>query len=148
MAAVSAEGLFWYPHSFAGNAETKRCRGRRPLTKRILVVDDEEAMGRLIKLNLERHGHAVTMMTDTNAALEAIDAGDRFDLYIIDVNMPAGAPHGLSFARMLEFRRLAPMIIYMTGDPGMAAHPAFKGRTVLAKPIDFALLRRAVADAA
>ena len=118
------------------------------MTKRILVVDDEQAMGRLIKLNLEQDGHAVTLMTDTNAALEAIDAGDTFDLYIIDVNMPAGAPHGLSFARMLEFRGHAPMVIFMTGDPGMAAHPEFKGRTVMAKPIDFALLRKAVADVA
>ena len=114
------------------------------MTKRILVVDDQEAKGRLIKLNLEADGHSVTLMTDTDAALDAIDAGDTFDLYIVDVNMPAGVPHGLSFVRMLEFRRLAPMVIFMTGDPGLAAHPEFKGRTVLAKPIDFALLRRAV----
>jgi PleD family two-component response regulator len=63
--------------------------GRPPLIKRILVVDDEEAMGRLITRNLEPDGHAVTLMTDTNGALDAIDAGDTFDLYIIDVNMPA-----------------------------------------------------------
>jgi CheY-like chemotaxis protein len=62
------------------------------LTKRILVIDDQEAMGRLIKLNLEPDGHVVTLMTDTDAALAAIDAGDTFDLYIIDVNMPVGAP--------------------------------------------------------
>jgi CheY-like chemotaxis protein len=56
-------------------------------------------MGRLVKLHLEQDGHAVILMANTNAALEAIDAGDTFDLYIIDVNMPAGAPHGLSFVR-------------------------------------------------
>jgi CheY-like chemotaxis protein len=115
------------------------------LTKRILVVDDQEAMGRLVRGNLEQDGRAVTLMTDTNAALAVIDAGDTFDLHIIDVNMPAGAPHGLSFARMLEYRRRAPWVIFITGDPGLAAHPEFDGRTVLAKPIDFALLRRTVA---
>jgi hypothetical protein len=47
--------------------------------------------------------------------------------------------------RMLEFRRQTPLVIFMTGDPGLAAHPEFKGRTVMAKPIDFALLRSAVA---
>jgi DNA-binding response OmpR family regulator len=117
------------------------------LSKRILVVDDQ-AMGRLVKLHLEQDGHAVILMSDTNTALEAIDAGDTFDLYIVDVNMPSGAPHGLSFARMLEFRRQTPLIIFITGDPGLAAHPEFKGRTVLAKPIDFALLRGAVAAVA
>jgi DNA-binding response OmpR family regulator len=115
------------------------------LTKRILIVDDEEAMGRLIKLNLEPDGHAVTLMTDTNAALAALDAGNTFDLYILDVNMPTSAPNGLSFARMLEFRGRKPLVIFITGDPGLAAHPEFNGRTVLAKPIDFDVLRRTVA---
>jgi DNA-binding LytR/AlgR family response regulator len=69
----------------------------------------------------------------------------RVRLYSLDVNMPAGAPHGLSFVRMLEYRRRAPLVIFITGDPGMAAQLEFKGRAVLAKPIDFALLRRAVA---
>jgi CheY-like chemotaxis protein len=118
------------------------------LTKQILVVDDEQAMGRLVKLHLEQDGHAVILTADTNAALEAIDAGDAFDLYILDVNMPASAPHGLSFALMLEFRGRAPLVIFITGDPSLAAHPEFKGRAVLAKPIDSALLRRAVADVA
>jgi CheY-like chemotaxis protein len=117
------------------------------LTKRILVVDDEQAMGRLIKRNLEEDGHTVTLMSDTNAALGAIDAGDTFDLYILDVNMPAGSPHGLSFARMLEMRRRVPLIIFITGDPDLAAHPEFNCRTVMAKPIDFVLLRKAVATA-
>jgi CheY-like chemotaxis protein len=116
-----------------------------PLSKRILVVDDQEAMGRLIKLNLEQDGHAIILMSSTSDALEAIEAGERFDLYILDVKMTPGDPSGLALARMLEFRGQRPLVIFITGDPGMAAHPEFKGRTVLAKPIDFAVLRRAVA---
>jgi PleD family two-component response regulator len=65
-------------------APTCRNRRRRPLTKRILVVDDQGAMGRLVKLHLEQDGHALILMANTNAALEAIDAGDTFDLYIIE----------------------------------------------------------------
>jgi CheY-like chemotaxis protein len=67
-------------HSFAITATLETGR-RRPLTKRILVVDDQEAMGRLVRGNLEQDGRAVTLMTDTNAALAVIDAGDTFDLH-------------------------------------------------------------------
>jgi DNA-binding NtrC family response regulator len=116
------------------------------LTKRILVVDDEGAMGRLIKLNLEQDSHAVTMMTDTNAALGR-STPVTASISTSSTSTCRQAPTRASFAGVLEFRRLAPMIIFTTGDPGMAALPEFMGRTVLAKSIDFALLRRAVADA-
>jgi DNA-binding LytR/AlgR family response regulator len=84
-------------------------------------------------------------MSGTSDALAAIEYGERFDLYILDVNMAQGDPSSLALARMLEFRRQMPLVIFITGDPGMAAHPEFKGRTVLAKPIDFDVLRRTVA---
>jgi CheY-like chemotaxis protein len=89
---------------------------------------------------LSRTVTRVTLITDTDSALEAIDGGATFDLYILDIDI-TGEPSDLAVARMLEFRR-QPLVIFITGDPGLAAHPEFKGRRVLAKPIDFARLRR------
>lgn len=115
--------------------------------KRVLVVDDEPSMGRLMMVHLERDGHAVTSMSSSMDVLAAIDAGARFDVYVLDIQMPHGQPHGLSLAKMLGSRHPAAAFIFVTGDPDMAAHGEFAGLTVLGKPIDFAALRQAVAEA-
>jgi DNA-binding NtrC family response regulator len=74
------------------------------LTKRILVVDDSEPMGRLVETQLERDGHAVTSITSVTGAFAALDAGENFDLYIFGVDMSWREPHGLSLAKMFELR--------------------------------------------
>jgi hypothetical protein len=43
-------------------------------------------------------------MSATWEALAAIEAGAKFGLYILDVLVRAGEPHGLSLAKMLETR--------------------------------------------
>jgi PAS domain S-box-containing protein len=57
--------------------------------ERILVVDDEEQIVRLIQLMLERLGYHVTGRTSSIEALEAFRAApDKFDLVITDMTMP------------------------------------------------------------
>jgi two-component system OmpR family response regulator len=60
--------------------------GERP-KKRILVVDDEAAITRMLKLNLENNDYIVRT---ENAARLAISAAEEFepDLAILDVMMP------------------------------------------------------------
>jgi len=116
--------------------------------KRVLVVDDNPGMVRLIQKRLEADGHAVTTMNSSLEVLAALDAGSRFDVYVLDVKMQPGEPHGLSLAKMVESRHPAAAFIFVTGDPDLAAHEALAGRTVFPKPLDFAALRRAVAEAA
>jgi CheY-like chemotaxis protein len=115
------------------------------LGKRVLVVDDSVAIGRLVKTYLEREGHAVTAVTGAMAALAEAEGGERIDVYILDVHMHAGDPHGLSLARMLAQRHPAATIIFITGDARLAAGPELQGRRVFAKPLDFAALGKAVA---
>jgi len=112
--------------------------------KRLLIVDDEPSMARLMKTHLERDGHTVTTMSSSLEVLAAIDGGARFDVYVLDIQMQRGEPHGLSLAKMLEHRHPTAVCIFVTGDPDMASHGEFRGRTVLGKPIDFDALRRAV----
>jgi DNA-binding response OmpR family regulator len=54
---------------------------------RILVVEDEPRLGELLRLYLEREGHAVTVVVDGRAAIAAVDA-EPVDLVVLDLMLP------------------------------------------------------------
>ncbi len=43
---------------------------------RILVVEDEPRLGALLRLYLEREGHAVTVVGDGRLAIAAVETGE------------------------------------------------------------------------
>ena len=57
------------------------------MSKKILVVDDEETIRKFLKIHLVRDGHEVKEAAD---GLEAIDLlrREHFDLIICDIMMP------------------------------------------------------------
>jgi CheY-like chemotaxis protein len=55
--------------------------------KKILVVDDEPNIARLVEMNLKRAGYEVTLGTNGREAME-LAASLRPDLIVMDVNMP------------------------------------------------------------
>jgi two-component system alkaline phosphatase synthesis response regulator PhoP/two-component system response regulator VicR len=57
------------------------------MAKRILAVDDERHIVRLIQVNLERAGYEVMTANDGQQALEMV-ANDRPDLIVLDWMMP------------------------------------------------------------
>lgn len=54
---------------------------------RILVVDDEQSVGEILRLYLEREGFEVTVVYDGEAALEALKRSP-FDLVLLDLMLP------------------------------------------------------------
>ncbi len=54
---------------------------------KILAVDDERNIARLVQVNLERQGHQVTVAYDGEEALQKV-AQEKFDLIVCDVMMP------------------------------------------------------------
>jgi len=59
------------------------------LEAHVLVVDDEPAVRELARTVLERAGGAVTLASDGQEALEAIEADpERFDVVLLDLTMP------------------------------------------------------------
>jgi DNA-binding response OmpR family regulator len=58
-----------------------------PARARILVVEDEPRLGEILRLYLERDGHAVTVVTDGRAAIAAVDA-EPVDLVVLDLMLP------------------------------------------------------------
>ena len=61
-----------------------------PAHAHILVVEDEPRLRDLLRLYLERDGHAVTVVGDGRAAIEAVDAADTapIDLVVLDLMLP------------------------------------------------------------
>ncbi len=58
-----------------------------PARARILIVEDEPRLGEILRLYLERDGHAVTVVTDGRAAIAAVDA-EPVDLVVLDLMLP------------------------------------------------------------
>lgn len=68
---------------------------------RILVVDDEPQIRRVMRATLTGHGYFVADSRSGEEALEKLDA-DRFDLVLLDMNMPGMG--GLAACREVRAR--------------------------------------------
>ncbi|HJL16076.1 MAG TPA: response regulator [Sandaracinaceae bacterium LLY-WYZ-13_1] len=63
-------------------------RWRGPGTPRLLLVDDDDVMRRSTVRFLSRAGFEVVSVGSGAAALTLIDEGERFDVAVIDLEMP------------------------------------------------------------
>jgi diguanylate cyclase (GGDEF)-like protein len=112
--------------------------GRGPL--RVLVIEDDPALGRLIQLVLGQHTRDVTVVRSGGAALEAVRA-DRFDAIASDISLPDMS--GLDV--IAETRALVPGagIVAITGfvDVDVAVRSMKAGADdFLGKPFDAEIL--------
>lgn len=117
-------------------------------TKRILVVDDEPSITRLLKLNLEQTGHYE--VREVNSSPRALDAAREFkpDLVISDVMMPevGGGELAAQLREDSALRRVP--VIFLTaavrkeelGGP----EAVIAGRLYIAKPLDVKSLLAAI----
>ncbi len=101
-------------------------------SKRILLVDDDDAFLYSASKALSGAGFEVITSTSFNSALEAIDNEPRPDLLLTDIVMP-GQVHGFALARMAMMRDMAIKILYVTGHDVPTTEAAGK---VLRKPLD------------
>ncbi len=60
------------------------------MTTRVLVVDDDNGMCALLRMELERFGYDVTTVASAPVALERVGA-EEFDVVITDLAMPQSA---------------------------------------------------------
>ena len=56
--------------------------------RRILVVDDEPHIGRIIQMKLERGPYTVQLASDGLQALEVLRGDSQVDLVLLDIMMP------------------------------------------------------------
>src|SRR5437762_13282213 len=77
--------------------------------KRILIVDDEENIGRSLRMILEREGYAVTVCGSA-AQFQAHPEVRRADAFMFDVRLPDG--NGIELLRVLrQSENCAPAIM-------------------------------------
>lgn len=58
------------------------------MSAKILTVDDSVSIRKMIEFALKSKGYAVAGAGDGQEGLESLERGDRFDLVILDINMP------------------------------------------------------------
>lgn len=122
-------------------------RGGMPSRARILVIDDEPAVGNVVRRLLARE-HDVVTVTSARAALGRLAEGAQFDVIACDLMMPETS--GMDFYEEVErrFPAVAGRVFFMTGGTFTPSAQAFLERAGLRrldKPFDAHGLRAMVA---
>ncbi len=81
------------------------------MSKRILLVEDEERLLEVVKLNLELEGHEIIAARDGKEALERFHQ-ERFDLILLDVMLPH--MDGFSVCRSIRLENRKVPILFLT----------------------------------
>jgi two-component system nitrogen regulation response regulator NtrX len=89
--------------------------GRPMAQSRILIVDDEENIGRSLRLILEREGYAVSSCM---SVAEAKAQSQRADAYLIDVKLPDGS--GIDLVRWMKSNDIASPMLMISGHGTIA----------------------------
>ena len=123
--------------------ETKRPKAKRrdiEQSARILVMDDEEMIRDLVTEMLERSGYPVETSDDGRQAIEmykqALDAGNPFDVVIMDLTIPGGIGGKEAIKEILKIHPEARVIVSSgyANDPVMANYAAYGFYGIIAKP--------------
>jgi two-component system, NtrC family, sensor kinase len=111
---------------------------------RVLVADDDEAAGAALARLLERE-HDVQAVTGGRQVLAQVEAGERFDAIVLDLQMPDLSGMDV-FARLQEVApEQAERVLFVTADTFSQAVQAFAERhcgRVLEKPHHTQSLKR------
>ena len=117
---------------------------RRPL--RILVVDDEEPIRKLVERVLRDAGHHTATAADGAEAIEIASHQDVFDVLVTDLMMPGIA--GDELARRLRRDEPKIKVLYLTGHSDrlfLEKVTLWRDEAFLEKPCSVKGLREAVA---
>lgn len=100
--------------------------------RRVLVVDDHQALADLVATTLTARGASVVVAREPDEAIEAA-AAERFDVALVDLDL--GGSSGEALVKHLVATRLARRVIVMSGASSL---PDLGADAVLRKPFDLA----------
>jgi PAS domain S-box-containing protein len=108
---------------------------------RVLIVDDEPAIRRVLTRYLSRRGHAVDEASEGAAALRMIESSS-YDVILTDLRMPGMG--GEELLEKLRGRAIDVRLVFMTGDAGGGATGLELQVPLLHKPLDLEAVVRVV----
>jgi two-component system sensor histidine kinase RpfC len=112
-------------------------------SRKILVADDNRTNRNVLAAILETAGHEVTMATDGDEALEALEQS-QFDILLLDINMPRlNGIDACAMWRQIEGSRQHLPIVGVTADATTETEQKCKNAGMdlrLTKPVDAKLL--------
>lgn len=118
------------------------------MSKRILIIDDEENLRRVMRLALEATGYEVGEAGDGERGLEAYKDGSAWDAVLLDQKMPG--MDGLETLRRIKARRPGARVVMATAFASIdLAVDALKlgASDFVRKPMTPEVLRNAIAAA-
>src|ERR1035437_3052873 len=120
------------------------------MKKRILVVDDEPAMTRMIKLNLEQTGRYEVRTENLGRMAIAAARECRPDLILLDVMMPGMLGSEIAAQLQADPELRAIKFIFLTAvvtkDEALRSNAQIGGHTFVAKPFSEDDLCRVIED--
>jgi DNA-binding response OmpR family regulator len=83
------------------------------MADRILIVEDDEKLARMVELELTHEGYDVSKRTDGTSGLEAAE-NEGFDLVLLDIMLPGLS--GIEVLRRLRKTKAVPVILLTARD--------------------------------
>jgi DNA-binding response OmpR family regulator len=109
---------------------------------RVLLVEDEEPLRRILARNLSRRGYEVIEAFSAATAIAALSTGAPFDVLLLDVNLPDQT--GWDVLRAMNGAVVPPVIVLTALRPTQHRLDEFRPAAVLLKPFPMDALVRLV----
>ncbi len=110
---------------------------RRPVLvkgRSVMVVDDDQAILKMMRIVFENAGFQVSSYGEAAAALIALAEVESPDVMVVDLRMPG--MDGWHFVREVQHREIASRIVIASGDGAAAAQDELGADGSIAKPFD------------
>jgi DNA-binding NtrC family response regulator len=120
-----------------------------PLMKRkarLLVLDDDPSIQRLVAMILRREGYRVDVVSEASQAIELLKKGDAYGALLLDIMTPTEG--GMTVIKHLRTANAALLrrVILVTGSPDSVLKTIGKDvAAIIRKPFETAELKETVA---